>query len=284
MKIRLRLARLIKFRSLSYSILKFAIRFLYPLIGFMIAALEPVKPFISKLLLQTYDDFRKGFRRDLWEVVYPDYTPRGNIRFHISVNNGKLALVAEKRAADFAYPYNWEGPMIRAKKRGYNMVVAKMMLDFDGSTAENGNIYIRGMGRGKRFFYLLGIDKTSKEVFFHCMDIARGCGYTRRGRAHFKDYFKDVDNKWLILGLEWTIDGVKYFAFEEGEKWYGKSVFSPPPEILEDVLKDCLDIYLYGLSEICIRTDIVNSGPEFKSITGFLDYVKAKKAPLSWLR
>jgi hypothetical protein len=36
--------------------------------------------------------------------------------------------------------------------------------------------------------------------------------------------------------------------------------------------------------EICIRLDLVNEEPEFRSITGYVDYLKCRKAPLSWMR
>jgi hypothetical protein len=267
-------------RKIFFSLAKMLIDFIYPAVGLIMAVLEIIKPYFSRLLITTYDNFEE-FRENLWEVVYPDKTPKENIRFMISASNSILTLNAEKRNSKFPYPLNWEGPMIRARKGNYNAVMAKVMLDFDKSTAYQGNIYIRG--KGKRFLYLIGIDKSSRDVFFHCMDLERGCEYTRRGRAHFKDYFKG-GNKWLILGLEWTGNFVSYFAYEEGEEPRAKPVFSPPPEISEEIARDCLNIFLYGTDEICIRLDLVNEEPEFRSITGYVDYLKCRKAPLFWMR
>ncbi|MGC9020957.1 MAG: hypothetical protein ACP5KE_07105, partial [Candidatus Methanodesulfokora sp.] len=239
--------------SILLQLARILLDFIYPVVGLITAALEVIKPHLSRLLITTYDDF-KDLREDLWEVVYPDKTPRENLNLKRSVRDSVLTLNAEKKSSKLPYPISWEGPMIRAKKKGYNAVMAKVMLDFMKSTANKGNVYIRG--RSRRFLYLIGIDKESRDVFFHCMDLERGCEYTRRGRAHFKDYFKD-GNRWLILGLEWTGDSVKYFACEEGENLRGKPIFSPPPEISDDVARDCLNAYIYGADEICIRLDLV---------------------------
>ncbi len=121
----------------------------------------------------------------------------------------------------------WKGPEIVAKRKGYNLIMAKIALNFEESTAKRGNTYLSGRSRLDRFHYLIGIDKSSKEVFFHIWDKKEKASYgppevgsyiKERGRTHLKDYLKDLGERWLILGIEWSFEGPKFFAFKEGKK------------------------------------------------------------------
>jgi len=247
-----------------------------------------------------YDDFRRGFRKDLWECRLPPYTLEKDpqaVDFKIEVDSERqvLEICALKRDVGFPSksPLKWEGPKIVARKNGYNLIMAKIMLNFKESTAERGNIYLSGRGRLGRFEYLIGIDKTSKDVFFHIWDKEAKASYgppkvgsyiKERGRTHLKDYLTGQGERYLILGIEWGFDGPKFFAFKEGEKDFAKIPANPPPEIRGEILKDSRNIFLYGLSEFAIRTDLVAKDPKIKeSIKGAVKYVKVKQAPLSWI-
>jgi len=111
-------------------------------------------------------------------------------------------------------PLKWEGPEIVARKNGYNLIMAKIMLNFEESTAERGNIYLSGRGYLGRFQYLIGIDKSSRDVFFHIWDKKERASYgppevgsyiKERGRIHQKDYLRSQGEKYLILGIEWGL-------------------------------------------------------------------------------
>jgi hypothetical protein len=247
-----------------------------------LAVWELAKPYVGEKLLAPYDEFKESIRNDLWERKMPVYTSTQNIKFSPKVNKDthQLLMITEKCNSQYQYPLSWEGPELAARKRGFNVVMAKMMLDFDRSTVEQGNIYIKGKGKG-RFQYLLGISKKGRDIFFHVFDEKMQCYIETRGRTHFHDYFR-TGKKWVVLGIEWKFNGVKYLAREEGEKDFVVYPFNPPPELKDEILSDSRHIYFYGLSEFCIRTDLEVRDSKFKSIIGVVDYIKVRSAYLHW--
>ena len=100
----------------------------------------------------------------------PVYTPSDDIdiQFRSTRKYQGLSIVTRKRTRTLQIYENegikWEGPELTARRNGFNFIRAKIRLDFNSSTAINGNIYISG--RGDRFHYLLGIGKDSKDIFF----------------------------------------------------------------------------------------------------------------------
>jgi hypothetical protein len=253
-------------------------------------------PLISMKLMNCYDDFDKGFREDLWECRLPLYTVEKDpnaVILEKDVNKSVLKVGALKHDVGLEGPLRWEGPEIVARKKNmYNCIMAKIALNFEESTADEGNIYLCGRGPSRRFHYLIGIDKSSKDVFFHIWDREEKARYgppdvgsyiKEKGRTHLKDYLKDPGKKFLILGIEWGFDGVKILAFKDGEKNFIKIPANPPPEIREEILKDSRNIYLFGLPEFIIRIDLVaKDSRSMSSIKGEVDYVKGKITSLSW--
>jgi len=265
------------------------------IIGIAILIWEIYGPTISMKFVRYYDDFKEGFKEDLWYLRYPVYTVRRDpdavwLETRPDIRNHILEIRVLKRDVGLRGPLKWEGPEIVAKRKGYNLIMAKIALNFEESTAKKGNIYLSGRSSSGRFLYLMGIDKSSREVFFHIWDKEERASYgppevgsyiKERGRTHLKDYLKGPGEKWLILGIEWSFkEGPKFFAFKEGEKNFIKIPANPPPELRDAILKDSRNIYLYGLHEFSIRIDLVADSKVRKSIKGAVDYVKVKTAPL----
>jgi len=275
----------------SQVILQFAT--IYDTIGISILIWELIRPSITMKFTITYDNFndlQKTLKK--FEKRLPPFTPEENINFTLSIKENKyLILHTEKRSTKLDYPLSWEGPEIVAKKSGYNTIIAKIMLNFEQSTAENGNIYLSGTSRLGRFHYLIGIDKKSRDIFFHIWDKKEKIRYKgspigfypERGRTHLKDYFKENGEKWIIIGIEWGFDGPKYFAYKEGEKDIVKIPVNISPKIKTEILKDSRNIYLYGVKEFAIRTDLEVKENKYKTIIGAIDYIKVKPAPLNWI-
>jgi hypothetical protein len=275
--------------------------FIFNLMGVLILLWEFYGHSIAMKFTVCYDDFKAGFRKDLWEPRLPPYTMKmdpkaAELNLRLNPNHqdvGVLDICTLKRNVGLVGPLAWEGGEVVAKKNGYNLIMAKLTLKFEESTAEEGNIYLVGRGRLGRFHYLIGIDKSSRDVFFHIWDKEEKARYgppevgsyiKERGRTHLKDYLEGWGEKWLILGIEWSLEGPKFFAYKEGEKNIVKIPVNTPPELREEILKDSKAIYLYGLTEFAIRTDLMTKDPYIKkSIKGAVDYVRVKTAPLYWM-
>ena len=195
-----------------------------------------------------------------------------------------------KRDVGLQKALKWEGPEIAAKGQGHNLVLVKAMLDFDESTSEDGNICLYGYGRSGRFHYLIGIDKKSRDIFYHLWEKRRARGdfdlgtyLEERGRTHLKDYLDGSGEKWVTLGLEWGLDGPKYFAFSEEDQEIIKIPCVPPPQLRRELIKDSRAIHLFGLKEFGIRVNLAtNDRDQKRSIAGSLSYIKVKSAPLHW--
>lgn len=273
--------------------------FIFDLMGILILLWEIYGPSITMKFAVYYDDFKKGFREELWERRIPFQTWKRDseaveLRIDCNVDKNVLGICALKRDVGLEGPLKWEGPEIVARKNGYNLIMAKISLNFKESTAKEGNIYLSALGYLGRFQYLIGIDKSSRDVFFHIWDKKAKATYgstevgayiKERGRTHLKDYLDGLGEKWLILGIEWSLEGPKFFAFKEGEKNVVKIPANPPPELREEILKDSRWIYFYGLSEFGIRMDLVAENSIVKrSIKGAINYVKVKTAPHHWMR
>jgi hypothetical protein len=285
----------ILFKDTIVFLIKIVLSALNPLIGLIVGFLMAVSDlfiyFIQKLFTKPYDKFEEKLDENLWSISKPTYTPKKDIEFRVDIKDGFLNMIIRKRyspeIAKLPEPRKWEGYEITAKKKGFNFIQAKIMLDFNQSTSPDGNIYICGRGKEKRFHYLLGIDKRSKEIFFHCWDEKRGHYIEEGGRVHLKDYFEKRGFGWMTLALEWTYNGVYYLVFDEKEEEFNRYPFYPPPENYElrkEILKDSRDIFFYGIEEFCIRTDLKVDSPDFKSIVGKVKFIKVRKAPLSFLR
>jgi len=273
--------------------------FIFDMMGILVLLWEIYGPSITMKFMVSYDDFKRGLREDLWELRLPPYTLKkdpeaAKLKIEPDIDRQVLNICALKRDVGLKGPLEWEGPEIAARGNGYNLIMAKITLDFEESTAEKGTIYLIGRGRLGRFHYFIGIDKSSRDVFFHIWDKEEKASYgpsevgsyiKERGRTHLKDYLKDSGGeKWLILGIEWGFEGPKFFASKEGEKNVVKIPANPPPKLRDEILKDTRSIALYGLPEFAIRIDLVAKDPKIKkSIKGAIDYVKVRTAPLYWM-
>ena len=67
----------------------------------------------------------------------------------------------------------WSKTKIASVGEGYNLVLTKAMLDFDGTISEDGNVCLYDYERSGRFHYLIGIDKRSRDIFYHLWEKKR---------------------------------------------------------------------------------------------------------------
>jgi len=175
----------------------------YPMVGIIPLSVELLKPIaevVSEKRIFIYDDFEQGMAPQLWEVRKPAHTPEDRVEYKPQWERSQLVMITRKRGPKIEYPTSWEGYEIVAK-RPTNRVQARIALDFDGSTADNGNIHVKAKGATGRLLYLIGIDKRSKDIFFHCIDEETGYYIKSGGRIHFKDYFLDHPIRKHILLL-----------------------------------------------------------------------------------
>jgi len=270
-----------------------ALAFSLDIVGVAVILWELYSESITMSFLVVYNDFREGINMDKWEKRLPYYTYRrdpDSVEFSLS-SDELLDIIVLKRDVGFQKALKWEGPEISSKGEGYNLVMVKVMLDFDKSTSENGNICLYGYGRSGRFHYLIGIDKKTRDIFYHLWEKRRARGefdlgdyIEERGRTHLKNYLDGPGEKWVTFGLEWDFDGPKYFAFSEEDKDIVKIPAVPPPQLRKDLISDSRSIYLFGLKEFGIRVNLATDfKDEKRSIVGSLSFVKVKSAPLHWL-
>ena len=253
-----------------------------------IAIFLKLVPLLERALIFRYSDFRKEPLSKRWEksLAHLKFTPLENINLECKEKeNYPLKIITKKKPTNLSYPFEWEGGQIIAKDKGFNFLRAKMRLNFEESTAEEGNVAIWALGNTGNFRYLMGIDKRSKDIFAHCMD-DRGNEYIKeRARTHFKDYLKGKSDEWVVLGIKWELNGVKFFVYDELTKEYDEYLFRGPltdRELRERILKDAAKTFLCGIKELWIRTDLVARDVE-RSIIAEIEYVDAIKAPFYWL-
>lgn len=237
---------------------------------------------INNFFYRSLEDFRKISDEELsknWKIEYPTIVTdidKNAIKSNLEIINNKLRFETLKKSVGIEDQHAWEGTEIISNKEGFNAVLAKLMLNLEKSKSEESNIYIKGTGQTGKYEYYLGIGSTGPDIFFHIVDLEDNDRvYEERGRLHLKDYLqKDID--WMYLGIEWTFEGPKIFAFIEGEKHYSKIPMNPPPSVKEDILEDSQKINLFGLEKLAIRTDLNVSGHDYEKVTGEVQYIDVK--------
>jgi hypothetical protein len=147
----------------------------------------------------------------------------------VSYGCGKIPKYWSAELSKLSEPLHWEGIEVSIRG-GFYRIQARVSLDFEKSSAPHGNIYLRATGRSGRYLYLLGIDKESRDVFFHCWDRKRGLYLESGGRVHLRDYFEGKPKREIVLAIEWKPDGVFYYILDDQEEKFSRFPFLPHPE------------------------------------------------------
>ena len=257
----------------------------YALIVIMILKMQPL---VESIFTRRYTDFKKESFTKYWEksLKHLKYTLPENIEFICEERKGfPLKIITRKKMSKLDSSFEWEGGQIIAKDKGFNFIRVKMRLDFEQSSAEDGNVALWALGNTEEFRYVIGIDRRSGDIFAHCMD-DKGNEYIKeRARTHFKDYLKEKADAWVVLGIKWELSGVRFFIYDELSREADEYLFRGPlanRELREKIMKDASKTYLHGVKELWIRTDLVARDIE-RSIVAEIEYVDVRKAFLSSL-
>jgi len=216
-----------------------------------------------------YDDFSVKDRIDstLWTISLRWSKNISDKDYDIELRDNVLVMKVEKELA------TWEGPQLIAKERGFNKIEAKVMLDFHKSTSKEGNINLTAVRDD--FSYVLGIDKRTEGIFFHCFYKGRKL----RKRIHLEYLPENIIRDWMILGIEWDEEGkVKYFVNDEEFEYSTKNL-----NIYYKMAKNAKKIHMDGVDEFFIRVQLATPHERRnltkKSIVGYVDYIKVRFAP-----
>ncbi len=281
-----------KKRILDYA--RKAIEILIDLIAGMFGSIamfliSELTPWLNeKLLIRKYSDFTKEGLEAKWSSTLDHIrgTSKENIEFVVTREEDGIKLTSRKRKGAARTIYEWEGGQIRAKKAGFNLIRVKVKLNFVQSTARKGNIAVWALGNKEKYRYLIGIDRASGDIFAHCMDDKNEEYIKERARTHFKDFNLKEKRGWIVLGLEWKPDGIKYFVSDEKGEFNDEYLFKGPliGEIRNEILEDAWKTYWYGIKDLWIRLDIVSNNNDWKEIVGKVEYVETRRAPLSYFK
>jgi hypothetical protein len=246
-----------------------------------------LKPILEEITIVTYDKFGK-IENNLWLINKPPINKDTKVKLRIEFDNNTIIFFVKKRLVlsqkNNPEYYRWYGPEIILRKAGFNYIEAKVAINYHLSTAKNGDIYI--CGRSKKYSYLLGLDKRTRDIFFHCWDNKEQSYIEYAGRTHLKDFVKGKEEVWVTLAISWDITGITYLIFDRNDEKAYEFKFIIPREnegLNKSINSDSRRISLFGVEEFCIRTDIRVTDTKYKYLVTKVNYAKVRYAPLSFM-
>ena len=221
--------------------------------------------------MQLYDHFDKEtLDYKLWTGIIPDTVSIKDVS--LVPKHSILTFQVTKRKQSEKPPSGWEGPSIIATNSKFSEVKATLGLDFEESIGI-GNVYIRGTGYDD-FMYLLGIDNSSTDIFFHIFNKYTE-KYIQTGKISHRFPEKTPKESELIqLELIWQKGKIFYSIQEKQHEFY---IHDGLGELVERLQKDSQQISKNGLKEFCIRVDLYTADEKKPStIKALIDKVEVR--------